>query len=375
MRDKLIRQANRVVLKVGSNIIASRKGGLNLRRIDALAEECHLLREQGRCVLLVSSGAIASGLESLGLAQRPQSISLKQAAAAVGQSRLMWSYEKAFRPFDLKVAQVLLTHSDLSHRQRFLNARNTLMTLLDRGVVPIVNENDTVSVEEIRFGDNDSLAASVAHLVDAHLLVILSDVSGLYARDPKKHPTAKRLPEVPEVTEKVRRLAGKSLSPDGVGGMMTKVAAAKQAADYGVATVIVQGNRPVLKRVFEGADLGTLFLPNPKKLKSRKQWIVYSRRSKGRLYLDEGAIVALTKKGRSLLPSGITKVDGEFQGGDAVSCFDERGCEVARGLTNYSSADVAKLKGMQTANIEKCLGYKFSDEIIHRDNLVLLKRS
>ena len=376
MRERLIRQARRVVLKIGSNIIASRKGGLDLERIEALAGEVRLLREQGRQTVLVSSGAIALGLGPLGLTHRPQSITLKQAAAAVGQSRLMRSYEKAFHPFGLEVAQILLTHEDLSHRKRFLNARNTLITLLGHGVIPVINENDTVSAEEIQFGDNDALAALVTHLVDAQLLVILSDVDGLYNRDPKQDPTARRLPEVSEVTPEIERLAGKSRSAEGVGGMETKVRSAKQAAAYGVATVIVHGRqKAVLSRLFEGEELGTLFLPLSSRLKSRKQWIAYARRRKGRLSLDAGAVKALLEKGKSLLPSGIVKVDGAFSGGDAVACLNERGEEVARGLVNYSSDEIEKIKGCRSAEIERRLGYQFSDEVIHRDNLVILKQS
>lgn len=375
LRETLLQQAKRVVIKIGSSVITSREQGLNLARIDDLAKEVCQFQKQGRQVVLVSSGAVASGLEPLGLTQRPQDIALKQAAAAVGQSRLMWSYEKAFRPFGLTVAQVLLTHEDLSQRRRFLNARNTLLTLMGRGVIPIINENDTVAVEEIQFGDNDMLAGLVAHLIDAQLLIILSDVEGLYTQDPKESSHAELLRVVEEVTPEIEGLAGGTTTAEGTGGMASKVRAAKQAATYGVATIVVNGKiQGVLTRLSSGDELGTLFLPHPSRLKSRKHWIAYSRRCRGKLYLDSGAVSALLQKGKSLLPSGIVKVDGEFEGGDAVICLDEKGAEVARGLVNYSSREIERIKGVRTTEIEKRLGYKFSDEVIHRDNLVVLKK-
>ncbi len=376
MREALIQQTRRVVLKVGSSLIASGERGLDLARIEDLARQIQGLKDRGLQVVVVSSGAIASGLEPLGMHRRPADISLKQAAAAVGQSRLMWSYEKAFLPFRQKVAQVLLTHEDLSQRRRFLNARNTLLTLLEFGVIPIINENDTVSVEEIQFGDNDMLAGLVAHLVDAQLLVILSDVEGLFTGDPRSDSRARMLSVVTEVTPEIERLAGDSTNRIGRGGMVSKVRTAKEAAAYGVATMVVNGRREgILARLFAAEDLGTLFLPRPYRLKSRKHWIAYARRAKGRLYLDPGAVAALLHKGRSLLPSGIVKVDGSFEGGDAVSCIDENGAEVARGLVNYSAREIEKIKGARTTEIEKRLGYKFSDEVIHRDNLVLIERT
>lgn len=375
MRQELISQTKRIVLKVGSSMIASRDRGLNPARVEALAKEVCFLKGKGYQIVLVSSGAIASGLEPLGLSCRPQDIALKQAAAAVGQTLLMWSYERAFHPFNQKVAQILLTHEDLNQRRRFLNARNTLLTLLGYGVIPVINENDTVSVEEIQFGDNDMLASMVAHLIDAQLLIILSDVDGFYTKDPKKVPKAEMLRVVSEITPEIERLAGEGTTAEGTGGMFSKVQAAKQAATYGVATLIVNGQQDrILTRLFEGEDLGTLFLPHPSRLKSRKHWIAYTRRCKGRLYLDAGAVEALLQKGKSLLPSGIVKVDGEFEGGDAVGCVDEKGVEVARGLVNYSSHEIEKIRGGRTVEIEKRLGYKFADEVIHRDNLVILKK-
>jgi glutamate 5-kinase len=373
MRDQIIKDAKRLVLKVGSRLVASKGSGLNTERIDQLASELATLKAQGREIVMVSSGAIVCGIEKLGLPEYPKSLPHKQAAAAVGQSRLMWAYEKAFEKVDQKVAQVLLTREDLANRARFLNSRHTLTALLEYGVVPIINENDTVAVDEIRFGDNDSLAGMVAHLVDADLLVILSDVEGLYTEDPRHNPNATLIPVVTEVTAEIERRAGGTTSFEGTGGMHTKVLAAKKAATYGIATAIVSGERTgPLAALFHGHPVGTLFLPKSQKLTSRKHWIGYTVKAKGRLTLDDGAVEALTRKGKSLLPSGITAVHGDFESGDAVACVDNSGREFAKGLANYSSEAIGKIKGLKTSEIQKTLGYKDYDEVIHRDNLVIL---
>ena len=373
MRDQIIKDAKRLVLKVGSRLVASKGSGLNTERIDQLASDLATLKAQGREIVMVSSGAIVCGIEKLGLPEYPKSLPHKQAAAAVGQSRLMWAYEKAFEKVDQKVAQVLLTREDLANRARFLNSRHTLTALLEYGVVPIINENDTVAVDEIRFGDNDSLAGMVAHLVDADLLVILSDVEGLYTEDPRHNPNATLIPVVTEVTVEIERRAGGTSSFEGTGGMHTKVLAAKKAATYGIATAIVSGERTGhLTALFHGHPVGTLFLPKSQKLTSRKHWIGYTVKAKGRLTLDDGAVEALTRKGKSLLPSGITAVHGDFESGDAVACVDNSGREFAKGLVNYSSEAIGKIKGLKTSEIQKTLGYKDYDEVIHRDNLVIL---
>ncbi len=373
MRHPIIKEARRIVLKIGSRLVASKGIGLQTDRIERLAGELAALKAGGREILMVSSGAIACGIEKLGLAEYPKSLPVKQAAAAVGQSRLMWAYEKAFEKAGQQVAQVLLTREDLTHRARFLNSRHTLTALLEFGVVPIINENDTVAVDEIRFGDNDSLAGMVAHLVDADLLVILSDVEGLYTEDPRHNPKATLMSVVPEVTADIERRAGGTASFEGTGGMRTKVQAAKTAATYGVATAIINGAREgLLAALFDGQEVGTLFLPKGQRLTSRKHWIAYTVRTKGRLTLDDGAVEALTQKGRSLLPSGITAVHGGFESGDAVACQDRAGREFAKGLVNYSSEAIAKIKGLKTGDIQKTLGYKDYDEVIHRDNLVIL---
>ena len=373
MRDQIIKDARRVVIKVGSRLVAAKGTGLNTERIDRLAGELAGLKAQGREILMVSSGAIVCGIEKLGLKEYPKSLPLKQAAAAVGQSRLMWAYEKAFEKEGQKVAQVLLTREDLTNRARFLNSRHTLTALLEYGVVPIINENDTVAVDEIRFGDNDSLAGMVAHLVDADLLVILSDVEGLYTEDPRHNPKATLIPVVTDVTAEIERRAGGTTSFEGTGGMRTKVLAAKKAATYGVATAIVSGERPhQLTALFHGHQVGTFFLPKGERLTSRKHWIGYTMKAKGRLTLDDGAVEALTRKGKSLLASGITAVHDEFEAGDCVACADRSGREFAKGLVNYGSEAIAKIKGLKSGEIQKTLGYKDYDEVIHRDNLVIL---
>jgi glutamate 5-kinase len=373
VRDHLLKQAKRVVIKIGTSLIASRGAGLRPDRIERMADEISAVAKGGREVLLVSSGAIVSGIQKLGIKGYPKSLPLKQAAAAVGQSRLMWAYEKAFERTGQKVAQVLLTHQDLTDRRRFLNARHTLTALLEFGVIPVINENDTVAVDEIRFGDNDSLAALVAHLVDADLLVILSDVEGLFTDDPRHHPGATLIPIVAEVTKDVERRAGVSSSFEGTGGMATKVQAAKKVAEYGVATLILNGDRAdLLPAVFDGAEGGTFFMPRGRRLTSRKHWIAFTLRAKGQIAVDDGAKEALVGRGKSLLPSGIVSISGEFGPGDAVTCTDRHGKEFAKGLVNFSAEALAQIKGLKTADIQKVLGVQEYEEVIHRDNLVIL---
>jgi glutamate 5-kinase len=377
MRHRILKEAKRIVLKVGSRLVASRETGLHTDRIERLAVQLAALKGQGKELVMVSSGAIMCGIEKLGLREYPKSLPMKQAAAAVGQSRLMWAYEKAFEKEGLKVAQILLTRDDLTSRSRFLNSRHTLTALLEFGVIPIINENDTVAVEEIKFGDNDSLAGLVAHVVDADLLVILSDVAGLYTDDPRTNPQASLIPVVPEVTADVERLAGDTTTFEGTGGMRTKVLAAKNAASYGVATVIMGGERmeelgALFEGIDEGIDIGTLFLPKEQQLNSRKHWIAHTLKAKGQLVLDDGAVEALVRRGKSLLPSGIKAVRGEFEAGDSVACLDPLGREIAKGLVNYSSQAIAKIMGLKTTEIHRTLGYKDYDEVIHRDNLVIM---
>jgi len=373
MRDKLISTARRLVFKIGSSIVASRTSGLRIEQIQRLSKELADLKIRQRELVIVTSGAILAGIDKLKLKHYPQTLPLKQATAAAGQSHLMHAYEKSFQEKGQKVAQVLLTHQDLANRKRFLNARHTLTTLLDLHVIPIVNENDTVSVEEIQFGDNDTLAGQVAHLIDADLLVILSDVDGLFTEDPRLNPQAELIAEVQEITPDIAQRAGVSRTQESRGGMVTKVQAAKHAAQFGVPTLIMNGERPdVFAHICDGGKGGTLFLPQSRRLQSRKHWIAFTLRAKGNLVLDEGAVQALKERGKSLLPSGILEVRGDFLPGDPVSCLDPNGKEFAKGLVNVSSQTLEKIKGHKTSDIEQKFGAQEYEEVIHRDNLAIL---
>jgi glutamate 5-kinase len=364
---------SRIVIKIGSNILADSKGGLNARRINTIAKDVAEACSLGNEIIVVSSGAVAAGMKKLGLKEKPKDIQLKQAAAAIGQSALMWAYEKSFSRFGKKVAQVLLTRGIFSYRQTYLNAKNTLITLINYGIIPIINENDTVAIDEIKFGDNDRLAALVSGLIDAERLIILSDVDGLYSSDPKKNRDAKIIKCVSKITPELESIAGGEGSSVGTGGMYSKLLAAKRANSYGIKVNIVSGRKSgIISALLTGKQSGTEFTPNVKKISSKKGWIAYAIKPKGTLILDEGAVNALVKSGKSLLPSGIIKVEGIFEAGDAVNCLDSVGNKLAKGIVNYSSNDIDKIKGKKTSTIETALGYKYSDEIIHRDNLVLL---
>ncbi|HYA86604.1 MAG TPA: glutamate 5-kinase [Nitrospirota bacterium] len=373
-RKVIFSKALRIVIKVGSAVLTSSEEGLDQGRIERLASDISTIMSQGRQVILVSSGAIAAGLAKLGLKKkRAMPLSLKQAAASVGQSSLMWIYEKTFGSHGHKVAQILLTREDLSNRTRFLNARSTLQTLLNYGVVPIVNENDTVSVDEIKFGDNDNLSGMVVHLADADLLVILSDIDGLYTADPKFDPSAELITTVEKITPEIERGAGGAQSQVGTGGMRSKIVTARKVGAYGAPMVIVNGKKSgVLQALFEGKEIGTLFLPKSQKQDSRKHWIAYTVTSSGRLMIDDGGREALVHKGKSLLPGGIVKVEGNFKIGDCVTCVDRTGTAFARGLVKYSAAELELIKGLKTSLISSVLGHKDYDEVIHRDDLVLL---
>ncbi|WP_066636399.1 glutamate 5-kinase [Desulfolucanica intricata] len=361
----------RLVVKVGSSSLAHSTGKLNLFQFEQLAIQLADLYNQGKEVLLVTSGAIGAGLGKLGIKRRPKTIPEKQAAAAVGQGVLMQMYEKFFAEYGVTVGQVLLTREDFSDRSRFLNARNTLHALLSMGVIPIINENDTVAVEEIKLGDNDTLSALVAGLVDAELLILLSDIDGLYTADPRKEPTATIISEIEEITEEIENLAGGAGSQLGTGGMATKLQAARIAMHSGTAMVIARaGEKNIIRRVVAGEPVGTVFRPG-NKLENKKRWIAYSSAVHGKILVDEGAARALLKQGKSLLPSGITAVDGVFEMGNTVSIIGPDGKEIARGITSFSSSEIEKIKGKQTREIEKVLGYKDYDEVVHRNNLVL----
>jgi len=366
-------RVRRVVVKVGSGLITVAGQGPSSGAIAALAGDLSSLVKDRREVALVSSGAIATGMARLGLSARPRSIPEKQAAAAVGQSSLMWHYEQAFKGHGIQVGQVLLTGQDIADRGRYLNARNTLLALLGFGVLPVVNENDTVAVDEIKVGDNDNLAAHVAHLIDADLLVLLTDVDGLYTGDPRRDPSARRLETVLAITDDIQRLAFDATSNVSVGGMSTKLQAAEKANASGIPMIIARGSEPsVLQRLLAGEALGTYFQPRDDRLAARKRWIAFAVPPQGRLTVDAGAKKALTERGKSLLPSGVTLVEGEFPAGAVVALVEPDGQEFARGLVNYDAHEVERIRGMKTNEIEKTLGYKGCDEVIHRDNLVVL---
>jgi len=369
-RKDYILAAKRIVIKIGSAVLAGPHGeGVDEGVFANIAHDISSLKKDGKEVILVTSGAIAIGMKKMGLKKRPASIPEKQAIAALGQGSLITMYEKAFGSMGEKVAQVLLTHDDLGSRQRFLNARNTLSTLLGYNIIPIINENDTVAVDEIKFGDNDHLAALVTNLVEADLLIILTDIDGLYDIDPKKDKKAKLISTVENADSLATEIGG--VGAFGTGGMASKVEAAKKTAHFGIPTIVANGRNPgILRNIFNSRECGTLFLPMEDRLTSKKHWIAFSARPTGRIFVDDGAKEAILKKGKSLLPSGITRVDGTFESGEVIHCVDQSGREFARGVVNYSSAEVEKIKGVKTTDIEKVLSYKYYDEVIHRDNLV-----
>ena len=369
----LVSNAQKIVVKVGTSTLTYKNGKLNLEQIEKLVRQLSDLRNQGKDVVLVSSGAIGAGMGKLNLEERPKTIPEKQAVAAVGQGILLHIYEKIFAEYGQATAQLLLTKADLEHRQRFLNARNTLLTLLKLGVIPIVNENDTVAFEEIKFGDNDTLAALVGTLIDADLVILLTDINGFYDGDPRKNPDAKRISVVEVVDETVESLAGSVGSKFGSGGMITKISAASIAVNAGIPLMIAHGAQDrILRRLTEGEDIGTLFLPVEMKPHLRKKWIAFGSHVDGKLVVDDGAKEAVLHKGKSLLPSGIVTVEGNFASGDVVAIVDLHGKEFARGICNYSGTELQKIKGQKSKDICPILGYKDFDEAIHRDNLSLI---
>ena len=374
VREELLREVKRVVVKIGSNVLTAGSDDLHKEVFRNVAKNISSLKKDGYEVIIVSSGAVAAGRKSLTCIEQPVSIPQKQASAAIGQVRLMRLYEDCFNTHGDNTAQVLLTHDALSDRKKFLNARNTLFTLLHCGIIPIINENDSVVVDEIKFGDNDILSALVTNLVDADLLLILTDRDGLYAQDPQCCEDATLIKVVEKITKEIEILAKGSSSSVGTGGMISKVDAAKKVSIYGIPTIVVNGNtKNIITGVFKGEDVGTLFLPRQTKLSSRKHWIAFNLKPKGTLIVDEGAKHAVVKMGRSLLSTGLVDVKGHFKFGDPVKCVDTNGVEFARGLVNYRAEDVFRLRGLHSRDIKKVLGYKYYDEIIHRDDLVVLE--
>jgi glutamate 5-kinase len=368
------RDAQRLVLKVGSSLVTNEGRGIDLEAVAQWAEQIAGLHASGRQVVLVSSGAIAEGMARLGWPRRPKLMSELQAAAAVGQMGLIQAYEAAFARHGVRTAQILLTHEDLADRRRYLNARSTLNTLLALGVVPIVNENDTVVTDEIRLGDNDTLGALVTNLIEADTLVILTDQSGLYSADPRKHPDARFIHQGEAGDPALEAMAGGSGSAIGTGGMLTKVLAARRAANSGGHTIIASGREPaVLLRLASGEPIGTELRAGLPVRSARQRWLANHLRLRGRVTLDAGAVRALTQGHRSLLSIGVIAVEGDFERGDVVACVDEHGVECGRGLINYSSADTARILRQPSARIAEILGHLSDPELMHRDNMVVVR--
>ncbi|MEN9768732.1 MAG: hypothetical protein RLZZ180_362 [Pseudomonadota bacterium] len=364
--------ARRIVIKVGSSLVTDEGRGLDAQAIGLWCEQMAQLREQGREIIMVSSGAIAEGMKRLGWSSRPSAIHELQAAAAVGQMGLVQVYESKLRALGVASAQVLLTHADLADRERYLNARSTLLTLLQLGVVPVINENDTVVNDEIKFGDNDTLGALVANLVEADLLIILTDQKGLYSADPRKDPGATFVHEAQAGDPALEAMAGGAGSSIGRGGMITKILAAKRAAGSGASTVIAWGREPrALLRLCQGELIGTALLAQTAKNQARKQWMVDHLQLRGSVTVDEGAVIKLRDEGKSLLPIGMTAVQGDFARGDVIAVRDEQGREIARGLANYASAEARLICRKASGEFERLLGYTGEPEMVHRTNLVL----
>ena len=373
MRKRLVKRAKRIVLKIGSGVLVDLKGNISSRIFGHIAQQVRGAMEGGRKVVLVSSGAIAMGMKALSLKVRPRSIPQRQAVAAVGQPHLMAQYARAFKRCGLNIAQMLLTHDDFADRRRFINAKNTVSTLFEDSIVPVINENDSTAVDEIKFGDNDTLSALTTTLVDAELLVILSDIDGIYDKDPKTEPSAKRIAVIKDIDSFTIDLEGTTPGPFGTGGIASKLSAARKAAHSGCATIIASGKeRGVVERILSGEEVGTVVLPKEDRLTSKKHWIAYAARPAGKIFVDDGAKLAIVERGKSLLPTGITGVEGDFEAGEVVHCMDRAGMEFARGMVNYGADEIKRIMGRKTREIEKILGYKVYDEVIHRDNLVVM---
>lgn len=369
---KDLQNAKRIVVKVGTSTLTYGTGKLNLNRMEVLVRQLTNLKNQDREVVLVTSGAVGVGLGRLGLTERTGTIVERQALAAIGQGLLMQIYEKLFSEYGQTVAQILLTRSDIGDRKRYLNARNTILALLKYQVIPIINENDTVATEELKIGQNDALSALVAGLIEADLLILLSDVDGLYTADPKKDTNASLIPLVTEITPEVISMAGEAGSNLGTGGMITKLEAAKMATAAGTSMVLMNGAEPSrIQRIFAGKPVGTVFLSSRTIVSSRKRWIAYGPQVNGELTVDSGAERALIKQGKSLLPSGIIDLTGNFEEGDLVKIVNSERCELGRGLTNYGREQLQKIIGKKCVEIEMTLGFKTTDEVVHRDNFVI----
>ncbi|KQC08405.1 MAG: gamma-glutamyl kinase [Smithella sp. SDB] len=375
IRQNVLANTKTILIKVGSAVLTG-SDGLDLKIIDSLVREMSDLAEAGYSIVLVTSGAIASGKHRLKITENLKSMPEKQAAAAIGQGRLMRVYSKSFEKNGHYVAQILLTLSDLTDRQRYLNIRNTLSTLMEWKTIPIINENDTVAVDEIKFGDNDNLAAMIANIIEADMFINLTSTDGLYDCNPTVSKKAKLIRVVNEISEDIETAATGDTSSAGTGGMKSKIQAAKKVTAIGIPCIIAPGKKKnVLTDIIAGKEIGTLFLPMADRLNSKKYWIAFTLRTRGRIIIDEGAKKALLEKGKSLLPSGIVDVEGDFNLGDPVVCVDRKGTILAKGLVNFSSTEISKIKGLKTSQIKQVLGNKDYDEVIHRDNLAITQQN
>ncbi|MEW6097105.1 MAG: glutamate 5-kinase [bacterium] len=366
INNKTFSKAKRIVVKIGTSLLTTDEGGLSTVYLSRIVEDVAKLRQAGKEFIIVTSGSIGAGMQRLGLKERPQTIILKQTAAAVGQNILMEVYERLFKEYQQTIAQLLLTHHDLSCRKSYINICNTILKLLEYKIIPIINENDTVAVEEIKFGDNDTLAALVSQLVEADLLLMLTNIDGLYSE------SGKLIKMVKDITSEITKVATGTTSKFSTGGMQTKVGAAKIATQSGTTVVILNGKKEgIIEEVLNGKGLGTVFVAKESKLSSRKRWIMYHLKDSGEIIIDEGAKKAILNSGKSLLPSGVLDIKGKFEEGDAVIVKDTQGKELAKGLVDYSKNDLVKIKGKQTNQIEEILGYEYGEEVIHRDNMVV----
>ncbi len=370
-RKRLLKNARRIVIKAGSGILTG-NDGFNSTVINSLTNDICDLKSRGFEIILVSSGAIAAGMKKMGYEKKPDGISEKQAMAAIGQSRLMMAYEKAFGRHGVTVAQILITRDDLNNRRRYLNARNTIFTLLSWGILPIINENDTVVIDEIKFGDNDNLSAMVANMTESNLLTILTDTDGLYDDDPRINKNAKLIPLINKIGSSHFQFATSVPGALGTGGMASKITAARKATLKGIPVIIANGRtKNIIRKILKGEETGTLFLPQTKAVCGRKHWIAFTRAIKGKIIIDDGAVKALIKNGKSLLPSGVIGVSGRFNRGDSVQIVDCNDNEIAVGMVDYNHSELEKVKGLNSRKIEEMLGFKHNDEIIHRDNLLI----
>lgn len=362
----------RVVIKIGTSVLLDQRKKISIGMIESIGEQVRTIQRKGIKPVIVTSGAIACGMEILNLKKKPKEIEKRQALASIGQVLLMKMYMDVFEKKDIKIGQILLTHEDIASKNRCLNLMNTLTALINMDIVPVINENDALSFKEIRFGDNDNLSALIAQISNADLLLLLSDVEGLYEKDPKRYPDARIIRLVERIDKDIERTASGTRSEKSIGGMVSKLEAAKKAGYYGIPTRVVKGDiRDIIPRVIGGEEIGTLFLPRGK-IARNKWWTAFAYKIKGYIDIDEGATQAIKDRGKSLLPSGIVGIAGEFSRGDCVELKTLKGRVIARGITNYSSSDIEKIKGIKSIDIEKKLGYKYTDEIIHRDNMVII---